>query len=96
MQKFIVLEITRNAQGNIGVYPSAKETEEAAWKKYYQVCANAVDSQSPLHSAVIMGADGFVIERKSYTHPIPEPEPQPEPEPEVEEEPENEPEVPEA
>lgn len=92
MQNYLILEITRNAQGNIGVYPSAKETEEAAWKKYYQILENAVGSQTPLHSAIIMGADGFVIERKSYIHPIPEPEPQPEPEPEPEEnsEPENE------
>ena len=78
MQNYIVLEITRNAQGNIGVYPSAKETEEAAWKKYYQVLQTAVDSASPLHAAVIMGADGFVIERKVYFHPLPEPEPEPE------------------
>lgn len=78
MQNYIVLEITRNAQGNIAVYPSAKESESAAWKKYYQILETAVESQAPLHSAVIMGADGFVIERKSYTHPIPEPEPEPE------------------
>lgn len=74
MQNYIVLEITRNAQGNIAVYPSAKETESAAWKKYFQVLENAVDSQSPLHAGVIMGADGFVIEQKAYTHePAPEP-----------------------
>ena len=78
MQNFIVLEITRNAEGNIAVYPSAKESESAAWKKYYQILETAVESQAPLHSAVIMGADGFVIERKSYEHPIPEPEPEPE------------------
>ena len=77
-QNFIVLEITRNAQGNIAVYPFAKETEEAAWKKYYQILTTAVESQAPLHSAVIMGADGFVIERKTYVHPIPTPEPEPE------------------
>jgi hypothetical protein len=85
-QNFIVLEITRNAQGNIAVYPSAKETEESAWKKYYQILQTAVDSASPLHAAVIMGADGFVMERKSYVHPIPEPEPEPEVVPEGEEE----------
>lgn len=76
MQKFIVLEITRNAEGNIAIYPSAKETEEAAWKKYYQVLTTAVDSSAPLHSAVIMDANGIVMEQKSYTHPIPEPEPE--------------------
>lgn len=76
MQNFIVLEITRNAQGNIAVTPSAKETEEAAWKKYYQILTTASDSQSPLHGAVLMGADGFVVERKAFMHPIPESEPE--------------------
>ena len=78
MQNYIVLEITRNAQGNIGVYPSAKESEEAAWKKYYQILTTASDSQAPLHGAVLMGADGFVIERKTFVHPITTPEPEPE------------------
>lgn len=78
MQNYIVLEITRNASGNIAVTPSAKEFEESAWKKYYQILTTAVESQAPLHGAVIMGADGFVIERKMYVHPIPEPEPEPE------------------
>ena len=72
MQNFIVLEITRNSQGNIAVYPSAKETEEAAWKKYYQILTTASDSQAPLHSAVIMGADGFLIEKKTFVHSITE------------------------
>lgn len=78
MQNFIVLEITRNAAGNIAVYPSAKESESAAWKKYYQILEVATESAAPLHGAVIMGADGFQIERKVYTHPTPEPEPEPE------------------
>ena len=72
MQNFIVLEITRNAQGNIAVNPFAKETESAAWKKYYQILTTATESQAPLHGAVIMGADGFVIERKTFVHSITE------------------------
>lgn len=70
MQNFIILEITRNAQGNIAVYPSAKENENSAWKKYYQILETASESQTPLHSAVLMGADGFIIERKTFTHQI--------------------------
>ncbi len=70
MQNYIVLEITRNAQGNIAIYPSAKESEEAAWKKYYQILTTASDSQTPLHGAVLMGADGFIIERKTFVHSI--------------------------
>jgi len=88
MQNYIVLEITRNAAGNIAVNPSAKESESAAWKKYYQILEIATESAAPLHSAVLMGADGFVIEQKTFTHPIPEPEPSPKPEPEPEPEPE--------
>lgn len=80
MQNYIVLEITRNAQGNLAVYPTAREEEQAAWKKYHQILTTAADSATPLHGAVIMGADGHFIERKTYEHPVPEPEPTPEPE----------------
>ena len=78
MTNYIVLEITRNVAGNIAVTPSAKETEAAAWKKYYQILTYAVESTAPLHGAVIMGANGFQIERKMYEHPTSEPEPEPE------------------
>lgn len=72
MQEYIVLEITRNTEGNIGVYPSAKENENAAWKKYHQILSNAADSNVPLHGAMIMRADGYVMERKAYIHQEPE------------------------
>ena len=79
MQNYIVLEITRNAQGNIAVYPSAKELQSSAEKKYYEILERATDSNSPDHGAVLMGYDGFVIESKCYHHePTPEPEPEPE------------------
>ena len=81
MQQFIVLEITRNAAGNIAVNPSAKEMESSARKKYYQILETAVESQAPVHGAVLMNYDGFVIEQKTYFH---EPQPEPEPEPETE------------
>ena len=75
MQKYIVLEITRNAEGNIGVYPSAKETENAAWKKYHQILSNAADSTAPWHGAMILDVDGFfILDHKAYPHPVPEPE----------------------
>lgn len=84
-QNYIVLEITRNSQGNIAVTPSAKETEAAAWKKYYQILETATESAAPLHSAVLMGANGFVIERKTFEHEAPAPEPTPEPDDDDEE-----------
>ena len=80
MQNFIVLEFTRNAQGNFAVYPFAKETRNAADKKYYDILSNAADSNSPLHGAVLLNWDGSELEHKCYEHtPAPEPEPEPEP-----------------
>lgn len=86
MQNYIVLEITRNAAGNIAVYPSAKETEEAAWGKYYEILNRASGSQSPVHSAALLTVEGFKVENKSFKHePEPAPTPTPEPDPEPEE-----------
>lgn len=75
MQNFIVLEITRNAAGNIAVYPSAKESQDAAYGKYYEILNRAATSQSPVHGAAILNYDGFEIEHKAFTHEPPEPEP---------------------
>lgn len=80
MQNFIVLEITRNAAGNIAVYPSAKESEDAAYSKYYEILTRAAVSQSPVHGATLLNYDGFQVEQKCFFHTPPEPEPEPEPE----------------
>ena len=76
MQNYIVLEFTRNASGNIAVYPSAKELEDSAYAKYYEILSRASSSNSPIHGAALMTADGFPLEHKCFMH---EPEPTPEP-----------------
>lgn len=81
MQNYIVLEITRNASGNIAVYPSAKELEESTYAKYYEILNRASTSQSPVHAAAILTVEGFEVESKCFKH---EPQPEPEPEPESE------------
>ena len=80
-QKFIVLEVTRNAQGNLAVYPSAKELEESAYSKYYEILTRAASSNSPVHGAVLMTFDLAKLESRCFVHEVtPEPEPTPEPE----------------
>lgn len=74
MQNYIVLEITRNAQGNIAVYPSAKETENAARGKYHEILTRAATSQSPVHGAALLNWDGFELDHEYFEH---EPEPEP-------------------
>ena len=85
MQNFIVLEFTRNASGNIAVYPTAREGEDAAYSKYYEILNRAAGSASPVHGATLLNYDGFQLEHKAFMHEIPQPEPTPEPEPEPEE-----------
>ena len=90
MQSFIVLEFTRNASGNIAVYPSAKETESAAYAKYYEILNRAAGSASPVHGAALLSYNGFELEHKCFMYtPEPAPEPEPEPEPEPDPEPES-------
>ena len=84
-QKFIVLEVTRNAQGNLAVYPSAKEQEESAYSKYYEILSRAASSNSPVHGGVLLTFDLAKLESKCFVHEVePEPTPEPEGEPEAE------------
>jgi len=84
-QNYIILEITRNAAGNIAVYPTARESEEAAYSKYYNILSTASSTPNPEHGAVLLTHDGFFIESRCFKHePQPEPEPEPEPEPNAE------------
>ena len=73
MDQFIVLEVTRNAQGKLAVYPSAKETENAARGKYHDILSKAATSNSPLHGAALLNWDLFELEHEYYVH---EPEPE--------------------
>ena len=73
MDNFIVLEVTRNAQGKIAVYPSAKETEASARSKYHEILTRAPQSNSPVHAAVLLNWDGYELEHEFYVH---EPEPE--------------------
>ena len=77
MQNFIVIEFTRNAAGNIAAYPSAKEQEDSAYGKYYEILNRAATSNSPVHGAVLMTYEGFQLESKCFKH---EPEPETTPE----------------
>ena len=65
----------------------------AAERQYCLFRASAATSAYETDTAVLMTAEGFVLESKTYHHTAPEPEPTPEPEPEPEEpeEPEDEP-----
>lgn len=48
-----------------------------AERQYHLYCAAAATSNYPSDTAILMTADGFVLETKSWTHEVaPEPEPE--------------------
>lgn len=74
MQNYLIVEFTQNASGNIGAYPSAKESEEAAYGKYYDILSRAAGSASPIHGAILMTAEGIPLEHRCFKH-VPAPAP---------------------
>ena len=81
---FIVIELQVNNGGQVGHILSTHETYSEAQNKFYTICAFAVISTVPKHSAVILDEMGVLLDRQSFEHPVePEPEPTLEPESEV-------------
>jgi len=85
MEKYIVLEIQTNANGSVGTLIDSFDDQNAAWSKYHTILAAAAISQIPMHTAVILTNEGYILESRNYKYTPPEPEPEPEPEPAEEE-----------
>ena len=45
--------------------------------KYHAILSSAAVGTLPIHAAVLLTADGYVLESRCYEHPV-EPEPEPE------------------
>lgn len=89
MGKYIVIEMQN---GIIGSNSWAYNDRPSAEVKLYQVLSEVVKSPVETHTVMLVTNDGFVLDVKSYNHPVqPEPTPEPEPEPTPEPEPEDTP-----
>ena len=79
---FIVIELQVYNDGQVGHILSTHETYPEAQNKFFTICAFAVISDVPKHSAVILDDMGVLCDRQSFEHSVePEPEPTPESEP---------------
>lgn len=82
MGKYIVIEMQN---GIIGSNSWAYDDRPSAEVKLYQVLSEVVKSPVETHTVMLVTNDGFVLDTKTYSHPVaPEPEPAPEPETETE------------
>ena len=70
MQNFIVLRISVQENGRIAAPVNAYETEGDAWRQYFTLCSQAVNSSYTSDSVVIMTKDGFTLEKKTFEHEV--------------------------
>ena len=63
---FIVIEIQKNAQGQVATLLTAYDSLREAQSKYYTILAAAAKSGLPRHGAAILYEDGKEIASQSF------------------------------
>ena len=69
---YYVIELQTNADGTSGNFVFQFDTLPEAYTKFYTVLTFAAQSQVLVHSALLVDRAANVIERKSFTHPVPD------------------------
>lgn len=65
---YIVIEIQTNANGTVGNFVWAFDTQDAAFAKYHSVLSVAAVSSLPIHSCVILKNNGLQIAAQYFEH----------------------------
>lgn len=82
MKNYVILRICNKADGTSAIPVSATETEVDAWKEFYRLCGQAVDSTHLTDTVLLLSKEGNKIQSRMFVHnPEPEPEPEPDPDP---------------
>ena len=72
MEKFIVLEIQTNTEGEVSTLVNAYDNQNEARNKYHTILAAAALSNLPVHTAVIMRNNGEQFARETFFNDITE------------------------
>ena len=65
---YIVIQIQKNANGQVGNIVTAYEDKAAAENKYHTILAAAAISNLPTHSAIMINEQGFPLHFQHYNH----------------------------
>jgi hypothetical protein len=65
---YIVIELQKNAEGNVSNIVTEHATLAAAESKYHSILASAAVSEIPVHSAIIVSEEAFPVMHKFYKH----------------------------
>ena len=67
---YIVIELQTNADGAVSNLVTAFDTLAEAESRYHSILASAAISQIPVHSAIIVSAEGFPVQHQCYKHAV--------------------------
>lgn len=70
--KYIVMEIQNS--GTVATIVTQHDTRNEAESKFHQILFSAAISSVPVHSAVMLTDEGFLLRNECYKHPAEEPE----------------------
>lgn len=65
---YIVIELQKNAKGEVANVVTSFPTLAEAESKYHSILAAAAVSNLPTHSAIIVSEEGFPVANKCYKH----------------------------
>ena len=66
--KYIVIELQKNAEGQVANLITAHNTLAEAESKFYSILAAAAINDVPVHSAIIVSEEGFPVKHQCYKH----------------------------
>ena len=66
--KYIVIELQKNAEGQVANIVTAFDNLAEAESKYHTILADAAVSKLPVHSAIIVSEEGFPVKHQCYKH----------------------------
>ena len=65
---YIVIELQKNADGQVANLVTAHNSLAEAESKYYTILASAAINDVPVHSAIIVSEEGFPVKYQCYKH----------------------------
>ena len=68
---YAALEIKQKKDGTMTVDKYVKETRDEAEKAFHSILAVAATSEHPIHSAMIINAEGQTLKHECYKHEEP-------------------------
>lgn len=68
MKEFVVLRIANKQDGSVACPVSTYEDEPSAWKEFYRLCGQAVDSTHLMDAVTILTKQGVELDHKVFEH----------------------------